>query len=78
MPNWCDNHVRIEGPVDKIYNMVKACEDEELLEYMVPVEGTKMDRINVWGTQWDISQPQIEHVVEDGVIDMYFMSVRSS
>ena len=39
MPNWCDNHVRIEGPVDKIYNMVKACEDEELLEYMVPVEG---------------------------------------
>ena len=74
MPNWCDNHVRIEGPVDKIYNMAKACKEENLLEYMVPVEGTKMDRINAWGTKWDISEPQIEHIVEDGVIDMYFMS----
>lgn len=74
MPNWCDNHVRIEGPVDKIYNMVKACEDEELLEYMVPVEGTNMDRVNAWGTKWDISEPSIHHIVEDGVIDLYFQT----
>lgn len=74
MPNWCDNHVRIEGPVDKIYNMAKACKEENLLEYMVPVEGNNLDRTSAWGTKWDISEPQIEHIVEDGVIDMYFMS----
>ena len=54
MPNWCDNKVRIEGPVDKIYDMAKAVEEERLLEYMVPVEGTNMDRSNAWGTKWDI------------------------
>ena len=32
MPNWCDNKVRIEGPVDKIYDMAKAVEEERLLE----------------------------------------------
>ena len=53
MPNWCDNHVRIEGPVDKIYNMAKACKEEQLLEYMVPVEGTvvMIESTEHWGTQ---------------------------
>ena len=41
MSNWCDNHVRIEGPVDKIHNMVKVREDEELLEYMVPLKALR-------------------------------------
>jgi len=26
MPNWCDNTVRIEGPVDKIYDLAVAVE----------------------------------------------------
>ena len=39
MPNWCENQVRISGPVDKIYDMAKAMEREELLEHLVPVEG---------------------------------------
>ena len=74
MPNWCDNKVRIEGPVDKIYDMAKAVEEERLLEYMVPVEGTNMDRTNAWGTKWDISEPHMEHNIEDGVIEASFMT----
>ena len=33
MPNWCENQVRIEGPVEKIYNMAKAVEEERLLQH---------------------------------------------
>ena len=74
MPNWCDNSVRIEGPVDKIYDMAKAMEREELLEHLVPVEGTNLDRTNTWGTKWDISDVRMEHKVEDGVIEASFMT----
>ena len=34
MPNWCENQVRINGPVDKIYDMAKAMEREELLQQL--------------------------------------------
>ena len=74
MPNWCENQVRISGPVDKIYDMAKAMEREELLEHLVPVEGTNLDRTSAWGTKWDISEPYMEHNVEDGVIEVSFMT----
>ena len=35
MPNWCENKVRIDGPVEKVYNMAKAVEEERLLEYSI-------------------------------------------
>ena len=54
--------------MDKIYNMAKAVEEERLLEYLVPVEGTNLDRTSAWGTKWDISEPFMEHNIEDGVI----------
>ena len=74
MPNWCENQVRINGPVDKIYNMAKAVEEERLLEYLVPVEGTNLDRTSAWGTKWDITEPHMEHNIEDGVIEVSFMT----
>ena len=74
MPNWCENQVRINGPVDKIYDMAKAMEREELLEHLVPVEGTNLDRTSAWGTKWDISEPFMEHNIEDGVIEVSFMT----
>ena len=74
MPNWCDNKVRIEGPVDKIYDMAKAVEEERLLQYLVPVEQGYHTQIEAWGTKWDISEPYMEHNVEDGVIEASFMT----
>ena len=74
MPNWCENQVRINGPVDKIYDMAMAMEREELLEHLVPVEGTNLDRTSAWGTKWDISDVRMEHKVEDGVIEASFMT----
>ena len=74
MPNWCENQVRINGPVDKIYNMAKAVE-EELLEHLVPVEGTNLDRTDKWGTQMGYNpEPHMEHNIEDGVIEVSFMT----
>ena len=74
MPNWCENQVRISGPVDKIYDMAKAMEREELLEHLVRVEGNNLDRTSAWGTKWDISDVHMEHNVEDGVIEASFMT----
>ena len=74
MPNWCENQVRINGPVDKIYDMAKAMEREELLQHLVPVEGNNFDRTDKWGTKWDISDVRMEHKVEDGVIEASFMT----
>lgn len=78
MPNWCENQVRIEGPVEKIYNMAKAVEEERLLQHMVPLEEwTYGDATTNWGTKWDISDPQMNHIVADGVIECGFMSAWS-
>lgn len=80
MPNWCENRVRIDGPVDKIYNMAKAIEEERLLEYMVPLKkdgGYGTSATEHWGTKWDICEPYMEHTVEDGVIEVSFMSAWS-
>ena len=74
MPNWCENQVRINGPVDKIYDMAKAMEREEFLQHLVPVEGNNFDRTEKWGTKWDISDVYMEHNVEDGVIEASFMT----
>tara|TARA_X000001388_G_scaffold69316_1_gene57767 strand:+ start:89 stop:448 length:360 start_codon:yes stop_codon:yes gene_type:complete len=75
MPNWCDNKVRIQGPVDKIYAMAKAMEENRLLEFMVPLgEWDYHKAIDEWGTKWDISEANVTHNVEDGVIEGYFMT----
>ncbi len=79
MPNWCDNSVRIEGPVDKIYDMAKAMEENRLLEHMVPLSNgwDYHEAVDEWGTKWDISEASVTHNVEDGVIEGFFMSAWS-
>ena len=47
MPNWCENYVRIDGPVEKVYNMAKAVEEERLLEYLVPVEAVSYTHLTL-------------------------------
>ena len=60
MPNWCDNSVRINGPIDKLYNMVKAVEQDQLLNHLVPIGDWDYNVANTeWGTKWDISEGDV-------------------
>lgn len=82
MPNWCDNTVKIEGPVDKIYDLAKAMERDEMLSHMAPLPtkewhyGTAVD---VWGTKWGTgtSDGYMDYSVEDGVISASFQTAWS-
>ena len=60
MPNWCDNSVKINGPIDKLYNMVKAVEQDQLLNHLVPIGDWDYNVANTeWGTKWDISEGDV-------------------
>ena len=60
MPNWCDNSVKINGPIDKLYNMVKAVEKDQLLNHLVPIGDWDYNVANTeWGTKWDISEGDV-------------------
>ena len=62
MPNWCNNSITIEGPVDKIRALWEAAQAREgLLEAMVPIGEWKYDTaVESWGTKWDISLEGLE------------------
>jgi len=78
MPNWCDNSVTIEGPVDKIYDLAHAFERGQLLEFMVPLgDWDYSSACEKWGTKWDIAEWHCDHNVEDGQIDGYFQTAWS-
>lgn len=59
MPNWCGNHIEIDGPVDKvsaIWSLANDDTDTGLLEALCPIG--KWDYHNAlaeWGTKWDIN-----------------------
>ena len=44
MPNWCNNNIQIEGPLNKLEELSKACEDG-LFNHILPIpkelEGTQ-------------------------------------
>ena len=58
MPNWCSNHIVMEGPTDKVeavWSKATDSSNDGLLEAMVPLGHWEYDRaINTWGTKWDI------------------------
>ena len=83
MPNWCSNHIVIEGPTDKveaIWSKASDESDEGLLSALHPIgEWEYHTAIDQWGTKWDIniSDANLE-ISEDGtIIEGYFESAWS-
>jgi hypothetical protein len=57
MPNWSNNSILIEGPLEKIHRLwEQAIGDQGLLEAMVPIGEWVYDTaVEAWGTKWDIN-----------------------
>ena len=83
MPNWCSNHIKIEGPKDKVEAIwSKANDDSEdgLLGALHPIgEWDYHKAIDQWGTKWDVNMTDANlEITEDGTtIEGYFESAWS-
>ena len=83
MPNWCSNHIKIEGPKDKVEAIwSKATDDSEdgLLGALHPIgEWDYHTAIDQWGTKWDVNMTDANlEISEDGTtIEGYFESAWS-
>jgi hypothetical protein len=59
MPNWCNNHIVIEGPTDKVEAIWSKASDESeegLLGALHPIgEWDYHKAVDEWGTKWDVS-----------------------
>lgn len=54
MPNWCMNSATFKGSKEKLQEIVKACENGKLLEFLVPIgEWDYGKAVEEWGTKWD-------------------------
>lgn len=54
MPNWCMNSVTINGEEAKLDEIVKACEEDKFLNFLVPIgEWEYGTAIEAWGTKWE-------------------------
>ena len=78
MPNWCDNSVKIEGPVDLMYDLAHAMQRDEMLTFMAPLDGDweYNTAVNHWGTKWDTGtiEGHLEHDIQDGIIEANFQT----
>jgi len=83
MPNWCSNHIKIEGPKEKVEAIwSKATDDSEegLLGALHPIGKWDYHKaVEEWGTKWDISMIDANlEISEDGtIIEGYFESAWS-
>ena len=69
MPNWCNNSIEIEGPVEKIAALWAQAqsEDNALLNALCPMPAELLEgeawygwRVAHWGTKWDIDMQGLE------------------
>jgi len=86
MPNWCSNHIVIEGPTDKVEAIWSKATDESddgFLSALHPIGPWDYHKaVDEWGTKWDVSihdsNLQIEKVNETtSAIVGYFESAWS-
>lgn len=83
MPNWCSNHIKIEGPKDKVEAIWSKANDESeegLLGALHPIgEWDYHKAIDQWGTKWDVNMTDANlEISEDGTtIEGYFESAWS-
>jgi hypothetical protein len=71
MPNWCNNSIEIEGPVEKIAALWAQAQSEgnALLNALCPMPAELLEgeawyswRVAHWGTKWDIDMQGLEFV----------------
>lgn len=86
MPNWCSNHIRLEGPVeeiDRIWDILEDTDnDDGLLTALAPLEGEweYNSAIDYWGTKWDVKEHGLSQEVYEyngqkrGILEGYFES----
>lgn len=84
MPNWCSNHLEINGPKEKIKDLFDVAKNSDgLLETMAPIgKWDYNDAVTEWGTKWDItvSESGLAYLDNDdktGTIRGYFESAWS-
>ena len=62
MPNWCDNHIHIEGPAEDIKQLQEDFANKGMLETLCPIgEWEYGTAVNTWGTKWEISHDEVQH-----------------
>ena len=62
MPNWCDNHIHIEGPAEELKKLQQGFKDKGMLETLCPIgEWDYNLAVNTWGTKWEISDDEVEY-----------------
>jgi hypothetical protein len=85
MPNWCSNHIEINGPAEKLSQVWEnAKQSEGLLEAITPIgEWGYHDAVSSWGTKWDVEIEGLEYSEwevngeQKGCIEGYFDSAWS-
>lgn len=66
MPNWCDNHIHIEGPAEELKKLQEDFSTKGMLETLCPIgEWDYNAAVNTWGTKWEISEDEVQHFEYD-------------
>lgn len=66
MPNWCDNHIHIEGPAEELKKLQEDFSTKGMLETLCPIgEWDYNVAVNTWGTKWEISEDEVQYFEYD-------------
>jgi len=74
MPNWCMNNVTINGSKEKLEEIIKACENDKFLEFLVPIgDWDYGSAIEAWGTKWEARDVDYD-LLDDNTLMLNFDS----